>query len=72
MEHSEYECALLEGLEYNQIVSMCADPHGITQVGSHSIAKGTIGDRHAALAYFSNERDGTLRIVERDEVADLL
>jgi hypothetical protein len=72
VKHSQYECAALERLEDNKIVSMCADPDGITQVGTRNIAKGTIGDRQAVPAYFSDERDGALRIVERDEVADLL
>src|SRR2546429_6629189 len=32
VEHSQYECAVVEGLEDNQVVSVCADPYLVAQV----------------------------------------
>jgi hypothetical protein len=67
---NKYKHAVVDGLENNQVFSMCADPHGIPQFRTCGVVKWTVGNLLAALTYFSNERNGAFRIVERDEVAD--
>ena len=55
VEHSQYECAVVEGLEDNQVVSVCADPYLVAQVRARHVAMRPVGNLLAVLPYFSNE-----------------
>ena len=71
MEHSQYKGTLIEGLEDNQVAPVYADPHDVAQFRTCNVVKRAFGNLLAVLTYFPDERNSTLRIVERDVVADL-
>jgi hypothetical protein len=72
MKHSQYECAVVERLEDDQVISVCADPYRVAQVWTRRVVIRSARNFLAVLPYLSNERDSAPRIVERDVVADLL
>ena len=72
MKHSQYECAVVERLEYDQVISVCANPYGVAQVWTRHVVMRSVGDLLAVLPHLANERDSAPRIVERDVVTDLL
>jgi hypothetical protein len=72
VKHSQYECAVVERLEDDQVTSVCANPYPIAQVWTRSEVIRSAGNLLAVLPYLSNKRDSAPRIVERDVVADLL
>ena len=55
MQDSQYECSVIEGLEDDQVVSVCADPYLVAQVSARHIAARPIGNPLAVLPYLSNE-----------------
>jgi hypothetical protein len=55
VEHSQDERAHVEGLENDQVVSMCADPYRVAQVGTRHIAMRPIGNLLAVLPNLLNE-----------------
>jgi hypothetical protein len=72
VKHSQYECAVVERLEDDQVISVYTNPYRIAQVWTRHVVIRSVGNLLAALPYLANERDGAPRIVERDKVADLL
>ncbi len=72
MKNSQYEGAVFERLEDNQIISVRADPYRISQIRACDIVMRSVGDFLAVLPYLADERDSAQRIVERDVIADLL
>jgi len=72
VKHSQYECAVVEWLEDDQVISVCANPYRVAQVWTRSVVMGSVRNLLAVLPYLANERDSAPRIVERDVVADLL
>ena len=72
VKHSQYECAVVERLEDNQVISVCAYPDRVAQVWTRRVVMRSVRNLFAVLSYLSNERDSAARIVERDVVADLL
>ena len=72
VKHSQYECAVAERLEDDQVISVCADPYRVAQVWTRHVMIRSARNLLAVLPYLSNERDGAPRIVERDVVANLL
>ena len=72
VKHAQYERAVVERLEDDQVTSVCANPYPIAQVWTRSVVIRSAGNLLAVLPYLSNERDSAPRIVERDVVADLL
>src|SRR5882762_4767657 len=72
VKHSQYECAVVERLEYDQVISVCANPYGVAQVWTRHVVMRSVGDLLAVLPHLANERDSAPRIVERDVVTDLL
>jgi hypothetical protein len=37
MKHSQYECAVVERLEDDQVISVCADPYRVAQVRTRRV-----------------------------------
>jgi hypothetical protein len=72
VQHSQYECAVVERLEDDQVISVCASPYRVAQVWARLVVVWSVGNLLAVLPYLANERDSAPRIVERDVVADLL
>jgi hypothetical protein len=72
MKHSQYECAVVERLEDDQVISVGADPNRVAQFWTRRVVIRSARNLLAVLPYLSNERDSAPRIVERDVVADLL
>jgi hypothetical protein len=72
VKNSQYEGAVFERLEDNQVISVRADPYRISQIRACDIVMRSVGDFLAVLPYFADERDSAQRIVERDVIADLL
>jgi hypothetical protein len=72
VKHSQYECAVVEWLEYDQVNSVCANPYRVAQVGTRHVMMRSLSNLLAVLPYLANERDSATRIVERDVVTDLL
>ena len=72
VKHSQYECAVVEGLGDDQVISVCADPYRLAQIWTRHVVMRSVGNLLAVLPYLANERDSAPRIVERDVVADLL
>ena len=72
VKHTQYECAVVERLEDDQVISVCTNPYRVAQVWTRRVVLRSVRNLLAALPYLSNERDSAPRIVERDVVADLL
>lgn len=72
VKHSQYECAVVERLEDDQVISVCAYPYRVAQVWARHVVMRSVGNLRAVLPYLANERDSARRTVERDVVADLL
>jgi hypothetical protein len=72
VKHSQYECAVVERLEDDQVISMCANPYRVAQVWTRCVVMRSVRNLLAVLPYLANERDSAPRIVERDVVANLL
>jgi hypothetical protein len=72
MKHSQYECAVVERLEDDQVISVRANSYRVTQIWTRRVVMRSVRNFLAVLPYLSNERDSAPRIVERDVVADLL
>jgi hypothetical protein len=72
VKHSQYECAVVERLEDDQVISVCANPYRVAQVWTRHVVMRSISNLLAVLPYLANEQDSAPRIVERDVVADLL
>ena len=47
-EHPQYECGVVNGLENNQVVSVCAYPYRIAQVRTRYVAMRPVGNLPAA------------------------
>src|ERR1700730_5260597 len=67
VKHSQYECAVVERLEDDQVISVCADPYRVARVWTRRVVIRSARNL-AVLPHLSNERDSALRIVERDVV----
>ena len=37
VKHSQYECAVVEPLEGDQVISVCANPYRVAQVWTHHV-----------------------------------
>jgi hypothetical protein len=72
VKHSQYECAVVERLEDDQVISVCANPYRVAQVRTRRVVIRSARNLLAVLPYLSNEGDSAPRIVERDVVTDLL
>jgi hypothetical protein len=72
VKYSQYESAVVERLEDDQIISVCANPYRVAQVWARHIIMRSFSNLFAVLPYLANERDSAPRIVERDVVADFL
>jgi hypothetical protein len=72
VKHSQYECAVVERLEDDQVISVYADPYRVAQVWTRRVVIRSARNLLAVLPYLSNERDSAPRIVERNVVADFL
>lgn len=72
MQHSQYECAVVERLEDDQVISVRANPYRVAQVWTRHVMMRSLSNLLAVLPYLANERDSAPRIVERDVVADVL
>jgi hypothetical protein len=72
VKHSQYKCAVVEWLEDDQVISVCADTYRVAQVWTRRVVIRSARDLLAVLPYLSNERNSAPRIVERDVVANLL
>jgi hypothetical protein len=72
VKHSQYECAVAERLEDDQVISVCTNPYRVAQVWTRRVVLRSVRNLLAVLPYLSNERDSAPRIVERNVVADLL
>jgi hypothetical protein len=72
VKYSQYESAVVEQLEDDQVISVCANPYRVAQVWARHIMMRSLSNLFAVLPYLANERDSAPRIVERDVVADLL
>jgi hypothetical protein len=72
VKHSQYKCAVVEWLEDDQVISVCADTYRVAQVWTRRVVIRSARNLLAVLPYLSNERDSAPRIVERDVVANLL
>ena len=72
VKHSQYECAVVERLEDDQLISVYANPYRVAQVWTRHVMMRSLRNLLAVLPYLSNERDSARRIVERDVIADLL
>src|SRR5277367_4524502 len=72
VQHSQYECAVLERLEDDQVISVRANPYRVAQVRTRRVMMRSLGSLLAVLPYLANERVSAPRIVERDLVADVL
>lgn len=72
MKHSQYECAVVEPLEYDQVISVCANPYRVAQVWTHHVVMRSLSNLFTVLPHLTNERNSAPRIVERDVVADFL
>src|SRR5258708_4942311 len=72
VKHSQYECAVLERLEDDQVISVCANPYRAAHGWTRHVVMRSLSNLLAVLPYLANERDSPPRIVERDVIADLL
>ena len=72
VKHSQYECAVVERLEDDQVIPVCANPYRVAQFWMRHVVTRSLSDLFAVLPHLANERDSASRIVERDVVADLL
>jgi hypothetical protein len=72
VKHSQYEGAVVERLENDQVISECANSYRVTQIWTRRVVMRSVRNFLAVLPYLSNERDSAPRIVERYIVADLL
>jgi hypothetical protein len=72
VKNSQYEGAVFERFEDNQVISVGANPYRISQVWACDVVMRPVGDLFAVLPYLVDERDSAQRIVERDVIADLL
>jgi hypothetical protein len=72
VKHSQYECAVVDRLEDDQVITVRANPYGVAQVWTRHVVMRSISNLLAVLPYLTNERDSAPRMVERDVVADLL
>jgi hypothetical protein len=72
VKHSQYERSVIERLEDDQVISVCANPYCVAQVWTRHVMMRSLSYLLAVLPYLANERDSAPRIVERDVVADLL
>jgi hypothetical protein len=71
MKHSQDEYTVVERLEEDQVISVCANAYRIAQVWTRDVVMRPVGNFLAVLPYLVNERNGAQGIVERDVVADL-
>ncbi len=55
VEHPQYECGVVKGLENNQVVSVCAYPYRIAQVRTRYVAMRPVGNLLAVLPYLMND-----------------
>ena len=62
VQHSQYECAVVEPLEDDQVISVCANPYRLAQVWTRHVVMRSVGDLLAVLPHLTNERDGAPRI----------
>jgi hypothetical protein len=50
VEHTQYECDFIEGLEDDQVVAVCADPDRFAQVRTRHEATRSVGNLGAAFS----------------------
>jgi hypothetical protein len=62
VKHSQYECAVVERLEDDQVISVCANPYRVAQVWTRHVVMRSVGDLLAVLPYLANERDSAPRM----------
>jgi hypothetical protein len=66
VKYSQYESAVVERLEDDQVISVCANPYRVAQVWTRHIVMRSLSNLFAVLPHLANERDSAPRIVERD------
>jgi hypothetical protein len=44
VKHSQYECAVVERLEDDQVISVCANPYRVAQVWTRHVVMRSVGD----------------------------
>jgi hypothetical protein len=57
VKHSQYECAVVERLEDDQVISVWANPYRVAQVWTRRAVMRSVRNLLAVLPYFANERD---------------
>ena len=55
VKHSQYECTVVERLEDNQVISVCANPYCVAQVCTPRVVMRSVRNLLAVLPYFANE-----------------
>jgi hypothetical protein len=53
VKHSQYECTVVERLEDDQVISVCADPYRVAQVWTRRVVIRSARDLLAVLPYLS-------------------
>jgi hypothetical protein len=57
VKHPQYECAVVERLEDDQVISVCANPCRVAQVWTRHVMMWSLSNLLAVLPYLANERD---------------
>jgi hypothetical protein len=55
VKHSQYECAVVERLEDDQVISVWANPYRVAQVRTRRLVMRSVRNLLAVLPYFANE-----------------
>jgi hypothetical protein len=63
VKYTQYECAVVERLEDDQVISVCTNPYRVAQVWTRHVVMWSVRNLPAVLPYLANERDGAPRIV---------
>jgi len=70
VKNSQYERTVVKRLEDDQVISVCANPYLVAEIWTCHIVMRSVGNLLAVMPYFTDERDRTKRIVDRDVIAD--
>jgi hypothetical protein len=57
VKHSQYERAVVERIEDDQVISVCANPYRVAQVWTRRVVMRSVSNLLAVLPYLANERD---------------
>ncbi len=53
--HSQYECAVVERLEHDQVISVCANPYRVSQIWTCHVVMRSVRNLLAVLPNLANE-----------------